>query len=126
MADKRRIFLVVFIGVIFLATMLMSFSSVRPARDKESERTERQEQPRNEKVSDVHDEVLSYRLQSNERITRLQTALQKAGYYNGEIDGHLGQRTKRAIKKFQKARGLTSDGIAGEKTWKALSQYFKD
>lgn len=79
-----------------------------------------------EKTTDIHDGVLNYRLQSKERVKKIQMALQKAGYYKGEIDVKLGPRTKRAIKEFQKAKKLNPDGIVGEKTWEALSQYLKE
>lgn len=35
-------------------------------------------------------------------------------------DGEFGNSTKSAVKKFQKAKGLTLDGIVGQKTWKKL------
>jgi peptidoglycan hydrolase-like protein with peptidoglycan-binding domain len=34
-------------------------------------------------------------------------------------DGDFGSATESATKKFQKAHGLTADGIVGNKTWKA-------
>ncbi len=52
--------------------------------------------------------------------TDVQTALQKAGYYDGAIDGKLGHKTRSAISKFQKDRGLKADGIVGKKTWEEL------
>jgi len=54
---------------------------------------------------------------------QMQRALKRAGYYTGSIDGKLGPKTKDAIVKFQKANGLTPDGIVGRKTWKRLSQH---
>ncbi len=53
----------------------------------------------------------------------IQTCLKNAGFYNGKIDGIKGKNTKKAIKEFQKANGLTPDGIAGKKTWELLSRY---
>ena len=35
-------------------------------------------------------------------------------------DGKYGNTTIREVKKFQKASGLTADGICGPKTWEAL------
>ena len=46
--------------------------------------------------------------------------MKDAGYYNGKIDGILGNVTKEALIKFQKSKGLVADGIAGSKTLKAL------
>ena len=37
-------------------------------------------------------------------------------YYNDRIDGKVGSQTKAAIKAFQKAYGLSADGIYGTKT----------
>jgi len=53
----------------------------------------------------------------------IQLALRRAGFYDGPIDGKVGPRTKKAIKAFQKARGLKADGKVGPKTWKALKRY---
>lgn len=76
--------------------------------------------------SAVQDEVINYRLKSKDRIRRAQIALQKAGFYKGEIDGKLGPQTKRAIKAFQKSKGLNPDGVIGLNTWKELSKLLKD
>jgi peptidoglycan hydrolase-like protein with peptidoglycan-binding domain len=38
----------------------------------------------------------------------------------GKVDGIFGNGTDAATKAFQKAKGLTQDGIIGEATWKAL------
>ena len=53
----------------------------------------------------------------------LQLALKRAGYAVGEIDGIFGARTNNALTAFQKANGLTVDGIAGSRTWAALYPY---
>ena len=36
------------------------------------------------------------------------------------IDGDFGVKTEVAVKAYQKAKGLTADGIVGPKTWAAL------
>lgn len=76
--------------------------------------------------SNIHDEILSSRLNSKEHIKQIQTALKKAGFYKSEIDGKMGPRTKSAIKAFQKLKRLTPDGIVGTKTWEELNKYLKD
>jgi hypothetical protein len=57
------------------------------------------------------------------RIQDIQAALKKAGFYDGVIDGALGKKTSQAIKDFQKAHNLASDGKVGVKTWQLLSRY---
>lgn len=81
---------------------------------------------RTRKASEAQDEVLSYRLKSKDRTKQIQTALKKAGFYKGEIDGKVGLQTKMAIKAFQKSKGLTADGIVGQRTWEELSKYLKN
>ena len=49
-------------------------------------------------------------------MKRLQMNLKFYGYYDGEIDGIKGEKTVNAIKRYQADKGLTVDGIAGQKT----------
>lgn len=74
----------------------------------------------------VMDEILSYRLESKERVKQIQSALKNAGFYKGEADGKIGFEVKDAIKKFQKSKGLNPDGVVGSKTWEELRRYLKD
>ena len=53
----------------------------------------------------------------------IQLALKNAGFYNGQIDGKIGKKTKKAIREFQKANGLKADGKVGLKTKDLLSRY---
>ena len=53
-------------------------------------------------------------------VAQLQEALIQLGYLSGKADGNYGSKTVEAVKAFQKANGLTSDGTAGEKTQKIL------
>lgn len=55
----------------------------------------------------------------------VQKALQKAGYYDGAIDGKIGRRTIDAVKNFQKEHDLKVDGVIGLKTWQALQGYLE-
>ena len=57
------------------------------------------------------------------RMKDIQQALKSAGYYDGKVDGVKGKGTKKAIKDFQKANGLTADGLVGSRTWDLLSRY---
>jgi len=54
---------------------------------------------------------------------QIQKALKKAGYNPGPADGKIGKRTESAIRRFQKAKGLTADGVVGPKTWQKLKAY---
>jgi len=76
--------------------------------------------------SQIQDEVMGYRLKSKNRTKQVQTALKKAGFYKGDIDGKLGPQTKKAIKAFQKSKGLNSDGVIGVRTWEELSKISKN
>ena len=53
-------------------------------------------------------------------VTSIQNALKKQGYYTGAVDGIFGSKTLAAVKNFQRAKGLTVDGIVGPQTLKAL------
>jgi hypothetical protein len=62
-----------------------------------------------------------YRLGSKgPEVERIQTRLKELGYYRGPLDGDFGGGTESAVKAFQKAKGLTPDGIVGPQTWKRL------
>ena len=56
----------------------------------------------------------------------IQTALKKAGFYQGVIDGQIGTQTKEAIKKFQQAKGINPDGVMGSRTWAFMSKYLEN
>ncbi len=43
-------------------------------------------------------------------VVRVQAALMRLGYYNGDIDGLLGPQTRSAITAYQKAHGLPQTG----------------
>ncbi|WP_462152847.1 peptidoglycan-binding protein [Pseudoalteromonas xiamenensis] len=49
---------------------------------------------------------------NSDLVMMIQMFLKELGYYNGKIDGVLGNRTKSAILEFQKAKGLKQDGVA--------------
>lgn len=62
-------------------------------------------------------------IKGKKRIKEIQLCLKNAGFYDGEIDGVRGKKTRSAIREFQKANGLTADGIVGKRTWELLARY---
>lgn len=53
-------------------------------------------------------------------VVELQGVLKLLGYYTGSMTGEFDQATAIAVNKFQKAAGLTTDGIVGMDTWNRL------
>ena len=53
-------------------------------------------------------------------VRDVQTRLKELGYYNGEISGVYDTKTRAAVTSYQKASGLTADGICGRITQTAL------
>jgi peptidoglycan hydrolase-like protein with peptidoglycan-binding domain len=53
---------------------------------------------------------------SGPAVLEVQQRLSGLGFWLGEIDGHYGQLTRQAVMAFQKAEGLTRDGVAGPRT----------
>lgn len=53
----------------------------------------------------------------------LQYRLKTLDFYTEPLDGIYGSQTKAAVAKFQKAYGLTADGVTGTKTWNVLKKY---
>ena len=54
------------------------------------------------------------------QIKALQQLLNANGYNCGTADGIFGAKTDAALRAYQKAKGLTVDGICGAKTWAKL------
>ena len=57
---------------------------------------------------------------SGENVYILQARLFELGYYTGRIDGRFSAETTQAVIDFQRANGLTADGIAGKGTQSRL------
>lgn len=53
-------------------------------------------------------------------VTKIQQTLKSAGFYTYTVDGIYGSRTTAAVKKYQKAKGLTVDGVCGAQTLAAM------
>lgn len=58
--------------------------------------------------------------QSGADVKELQRLLNIAGGYNLAEDGQFGTKTEKAVKSYQKLKGLTVDGKAGKNTIRAL------
>src|SRR5215216_5367031 len=58
---------------------------------------------------------------SGPALRKLQKRLTALGFDPGPIDGVFRVKTDRAVRAFQKANGLTVDGIAGTDTMAALA-----
>lgn len=54
------------------------------------------------------------------QVTELQKQLKAAGYFDGTVTGYYGSLTQQAVKEFQKAKGITVNGVVDEVTLKAL------
>jgi peptidoglycan hydrolase-like protein with peptidoglycan-binding domain len=57
------------------------------------------------------------------QVPGVQVALYRHGYYKGPIDGIAGPMTKRAIRDFQRSKGLEPDGIVGKRTRAAFRPF---
>ena len=55
-------------------------------------------------------------------VSLMQTMLVNRGYSLGSVDGIFGAKTDAAVRAFQKANGLTADGICGPATWAELDR----
>jgi peptidoglycan hydrolase-like protein with peptidoglycan-binding domain len=53
-------------------------------------------------------------------VRDLQSALLRAGFNPGPLDGIFGPRTEAAVRRFQEVESLETDGIAGPVTLASL------
>lgn len=58
-------------------------------------------------------------------VEDVQNRLKSLGHNPGTVDGYFGQKTKDAVKRFQKAEGLSIDGSVGPATWNKLFSEFR-
>lgn len=65
-------------------------------------------------------EALSKKGSTGEEVRQIQQALKNQGYYTGSVDGIYGSGTESAVRAYQKANGLSVDGIAGPSTLSSL------
>jgi hypothetical protein len=57
-------------------------------------------------------------------VRNIQEQLNRAGFTTGGVDGDFGSRTLRAVKAFQRSKGLEVDGKVGPDTLRALRDGF--
>lgn len=88
-----------------------SSSSNRKSSSSSSKKISTSSKP---KISSISRQ-LAYGSTGND-VKTLQTALKQLGYNPGSIDGIFGKNTKSAIQKFQKASGITANGIVDKNT----------
>ena len=62
----------------------------------------------------------------SDEVLKLQKMLAEMGYYSGNQTGHYGEITEEAVITFQKAMGLTADGMAGKRTLSAINAKYKN
>jgi hypothetical protein len=55
-------------------------------------------------------------------VRTLQRALRRLGFAAGSLDGVFGAKTEAAVTAFQRAHGLTPDGVVGAATARALNR----
>ena len=63
------------------------------------------------------EELIGSQEVSNFRIAQIQNALKSFGYDPGVIDGSLGKNTRKAIKEFQIAKGISPTGKIDSRTY---------
>ena len=57
---------------------------------------------------------------SESNVMALQYLLRNRGFYKAKVDGKFGFVTERAVRDFQRVKGLKVDGIVGPQTWTPL------
>lgn len=72
------------------------------------------------RISDIRLPATSKPGASGSAVRSLQQALKLKGYFKEAISGDYDSKTRDAVKRFQKSRRLSQDGIAGNATIKAL------
>jgi len=73
-------------------------------------------------VFSVNEMVVDHKI----NVKLIQTILIEAGFNPGKIDGELGPKTIKAVKKFQEKFGLKADGKIGYKTLSKLTEFYEE
>jgi len=56
------------------------------------------------------------------QVVKLQEKLSNLGFLKTGVDGDFGPLTEKAVKAFQKSKGLETDGVVGGATWNLLNK----
>jgi len=67
-------------------------------------------------------EIINYTSGHNPKVEEIQDILKYGGFKPGPVDGRMGTRTRMAIRKFQKSKGLKVTGRIDSITWSALNK----
>lgn len=59
---------------------------------------------------------------SGSEVKQLQRSLRAIGIHLDLVDGTFGSMTDKAVRAFQRRKGLVVDGVVGPSTWRALSR----
>lgn len=76
--------------------------------------------PKKEKAATQKKATKKAQPPASEQLRKDQEMLQKLGFFEGEVDGVAGEKTRLAVAAFQKSAGLVADGILGPQTRGAL------
>ncbi|HNX81193.1 MAG TPA: peptidoglycan-binding domain-containing protein [Candidatus Omnitrophota bacterium] len=76
-------------------------------------------------IVDESNKKASFDIKDRPTNKQIQTALANAGFDPGSSDGHMGRKTREAIRAFQKANNLHADGKVGKKTWELLKEFLE-
>jgi hypothetical protein len=57
---------------------------------------------------------------TGQEVKQIQARLAELGFYRGPLDADFGGGTEAAVVAFQRARQLSTDGVVGDGTWRAL------
>ena len=58
--------------------------------------------------------------ETGSRVSDVQSALAREGYYDGPIDGRLGSATRKALRRYQSDHGLEATGVINGAVIEAL------
>jgi Putative peptidoglycan binding domain/Effector-associated domain 11 len=85
-----------------------------------------EKKPKKEKVAPQKKATKKAQPSANEKVRKDKEMLQKLGFFEGELDGIAGEKTRAAVAAFQKSAGLIADGILGPQTRGAMEKAIKE